>query len=214
MLRTSLAALVVALVSLCSASAQTTLGIKGSLQIANEKFSTSNDSFTGDNVVGFQAGLLLKAPINEQFSIRPQLLYSTKGFGISANVLGVNNSARLVFNYLEVPIQLAYSLEVGQGNVVVGAGPYVAYALNGKSTVTVNGQTETEDIEFGSASSQKRFDFGLNLSVGYELSTGLGLSAYYSPGLANLTESRNGVDVNIRNTAFGLSLGYFFGGNR
>ncbi len=121
------------------------------------------------------------------------------------------HKVKVGINYLELPIQLAYSFEAGDGNLVVGAGPYAAYALNGKVTASANGQTTTESLDFGTSEAQTRFDYGLYLSAGYELSSGLGISLYYAPGLANLTNSTASAQATTKNTSYGISIGYFFG---
>lgn len=211
MLRNLLIVSALTLLSSTVLFAQVSVGIKGSAQLANQKYSSSGISIAGDNIVGFQAGLLLNAPLSDQLSLRPQLLYSTKGTKLSGSLLGGAGESKAVINYLELPIQVAYSLEAGNGNVVIGAGPYVAYALNGKATSTFSGQSITESLDFNSVGAQKRFDYGLYLSAGYELYSGLGLSFHYAPGLANLTNSANSADGTTKNTSYGISLSYFFG---
>lgn len=211
MLRNLLIISAFTLLSSTASFAQVSVGIKGSAQLANQKYSSSGISITGDNIVGFQAGLLLNAPLSDQISLRPQLLYSTKGTKLSGSLLGGAGENKGIINYLELPIQLAYSLEVGEGNVVIGAGPYVAYALNAKSTTTFAGQSMTESVDFSGPDSPKRFDYGIHVSAGYELFSGLGLSVYYAPGLANLNNSNSGTDLTVKNTSYGISLSYFFG---
>lgn len=213
MLRNLFSICALTLLGSVTAFGQVTVGIKGSAQLAKETFAGSGQSITADNIVGFQAGLILKAPVSDQFSIRPQLLYSVKGLKLSSNVLGTGNEAKATINYLEVPIQLAYAFEAGEGNIVIGAGPYLAYALNGTGTTTTNGKTTTESLDFSSSDAQKRFDYGLTVSAGYELNSGLGLSFYYSPGLANLSSSSSSSILTTKNTAIGISISYFFGGN-
>ncbi|MBO0949973.1 porin family protein [Fibrella forsythiae] len=211
MLRNLLTISVFTLLSSAVSFAQVSVGIKGSAQLANQKYSSSGISISGDDIVGFQAGLLVNAPLTDQLSLRPQLLYSTKGTKLSGSLLGGAGESKTAVNYLELPIQVAYSLEAGNGNVVIGAGPYVAYALNGKSSGTFGGQTVSESIDFSASDAPKRFDYGLYLSAGYELYSGVGLSFYYAPGLANLTNSASSADVTVKNTSYGISLSYFFG---
>ena len=112
-----------AIISLCCATAfgQVAIGVKGSLQLSNLTSSAFNQQ--NSNLIGFQAGLLLNAPINEQLSIRPQLLYSVKGSKAVGSAQGISVDAKLAINYLELPVQLAYGFEVGEGRVVVGAVP-------------------------------------------------------------------------------------------
>ncbi|WP_460980398.1 porin family protein [Spirosoma fluminis] len=205
--------LVVATLVLCSMAsfAQVRVGVTGAVQFANQTLNFGSVSLKGTNKIGFQAGLLLDAPLSESFSIRPQLLYSVKGTKLANLNFGLGaGDVTTTFNYLEVPIQLLYNIEAGPGFVTLGAGPYVAYALNGKTTGEALGQSDSQSIEFGSGEDQtKRLDYGLRLSAGYELSSGISISGYYAPGLGNLSNTSGG---KATNTAFGLSLGFLFGG--
>ncbi|MBD2701997.1 PorT family protein [Spirosoma sp. BT702] len=200
-------------ITVLTSFAQVRIGVTGGLQMANQKNSIGGFSISGTNRIGYTAGLLIDAALSESFSIRPQILYSVKGTkfdlgGLSGGL--ANGNVTLAFNYIEVPIQVTYGLEAGPGRLVLGAGPYVGYALSGTTSGSVQGQSGSENIEFGSAEDQvKRLDYGLRLSGGYELSSGLSISAFYSPGLANLA---NGSNQTTTNTAFGLTLGFLFGG--
>ena len=158
MLRTLLAVSVFTALGSAAAFGQVLIGVKGSAQLAGEKFSGAGVTVSTDNIVGFQAGLMVNVPISDQLSIRPQLLYSTKGFKLSSGALGGVGEAKAGINYLELPIQLAYSFKAGDGNLVIGAGPYAAYALNGKFTATVNGQTTTQSLDLSTADAQKRLE--------------------------------------------------------
>ena len=215
-------------------------GVQGSFQSANIGISAPAGAALGGfdftsmikAKMGFRVGVMADIPITDQLSIRPQLLYSTKGykldprefisalsgtFGgppITASSLPDSLVQSVRISYLELPIQAMYGFDAGPGRAVIGAGPYIAYALNG----AVNGQS----TPFGSGA--KRFDYGANLSLGYELPGGLTFSAYYSRGFANQASADDGntpPDPNsppnptasgtATNRAFGLTLGYFFG---
>ncbi|GAB3692254.1 hypothetical protein GCM10027592_11010 [Spirosoma flavus] len=193
--------------------AQVRIGVTGGLQMANQKNDIGGFSISGSNRIGYTAGLMLDAALSESFSIRPQVLYSVKGtkFDLSGLSGGLTDgNVTLAFNYIEVPIQVTYGLQAGPGRVVLGAGPYVGYALSGSTSGSVQGQSGSETVDFGSGEDQvKRLDYGLRLSGGYELSSGLSISAFYSPGLANLA---NGSSQTTTNSAFGLTLGFLFGG--
>lgn len=200
--------------------AQVRFGVKGSLQFANVKFSGQGLNYSGSNLLGFQAGVLLDAPLSGNLSLRPQLLYSVKGTKFDLNSLlgGTGTGStdlKLTLNYLEIPVQLAYGIETNSGRIVLGAGPYVGYALNGKGSFNGAGTSGTggsQSVEFGSGEDQtKRIDFGLHLSAGYELTSGLMLSGYYAPGLSSLSNAPSSGGT-VKNTAFGVSLGFLFGG--
>lgn len=212
--------------------AQVRLGVVGGAQFANQTFSFGPESMKGKNRFGYQAGVMVDAMLIGNLSFRPQLLYSVKGsklpeFGLgyllgglldeaggnTGGSIGLDNmglSVQTTINYLELPLQLVYSVDAGPGWINLGAGPYVAYALNGKTSMSFLGQTESESIEFGTGEDQaKRLDYGLRLSLGYEMPSGLMLTGHFSPGFANLN---NSADQKVKNTTFGLSLGFLFGG--
>ncbi|ADB41330.1 porin family protein [Spirosoma linguale] len=194
--------------------AQVRLGLTAGFQLASEQYKIGGLTLKTNNYPGYMGGLVVDAIMTEKLSIRSQALYSVKGAKLDLGSLsgGLSiGSVSTIFNYIEVPVQLTYSLDAGPGWVVLGAGPYVAYALNAKSTGTNLGQQLNEAVEFSSKDGDaKRLDYGLRLSVGYELPSGLMVSGYYSPGLANIV---SGPSSAIKNTAMGLSLGFMFGGN-
>lgn len=174
---------------------------------------------------GFRAGVMADIPVSEQFSIRPQLLYSVKGTkvnlgdllgGVPTGVDPKQLELTLNYNFLELPVLVMYGLDAGPGRVVLGAGPYAAYLL--KASSTFDGKTLNDDL-----TGAKRLDYGLAASAGYELPMGVTLSAYYSLGLANLAAgSATNIPAtgSVANTgsayhrAFGLTLGYFFGSGK
>lgn len=196
------------------ASAQVRLGLTAGFQLASEQYKIGGLTLKTNNYPGYMGGFVLDAMLNEKISIRPQLLYSVKGAKLDVGSLSgglSSGSVSTVFNYIEVPIEATYSLDAGPGWVVLGAGPYIAYALSAKSTSTDSGQQESEPITFSSNDGDaKRLDYGLRLSAGYELPSGFMVTGYYSPGLANIM---SGSSSSVKNTALGLSLSFLFGGN-
>jgi hypothetical protein len=216
---------------------QVLFGVQGSGQMANLSLTPPAGANTGGldiasffkSKFGFRAGLMADIPVTDQLSVRPQLMYSTKGTKIDLSSLlgGVGGgvgidpnelTATLNYNYIELPIQAMYGLDAGPGRVVLGAGPYLGYLLSG--SVTSMGQTEPGNLD-----DTNRLDFGAALSVGYELPMGVTVSAYYSHGFANLAKSTATSTTggglgdpsnvtsgagSINTRAFGLTLGYFF----
>jgi hypothetical protein len=90
--------------------------------------------------------------------------------------------------------------------MVLGFGPYAAYAVGGK---TKNPDT---DIEFGDQPDEwKRFDAGANLLAGYEFSNKLSFQLNAGLGLIRLNNRADGDSKSsVKNTGFGISLGYRF----
>ncbi|WP_157618650.1 porin family protein [Spirosoma spitsbergense] len=158
---------------------------------------------------GFMAGAMLEIPLSSGVSLRPQLLYSAKG--VKRNVLGTFDAA-LSLNYIEVPIQLVYTVESGTGHLSFGAGVYIAYGLSSKAVITSKGQSRTFTDDFGPAADQfQRNDIGGRLSIDYELASGLTIGTYYAPGFTDINNpsaASSGV-VATHNSALGISVGYW-----
>ncbi len=165
----------------------------------------------------FSAGLIADIPLGESgFRFIPELLYVGKGFKVDASIdfLGqqVKVESTTSISYIDLPINFAYAIELGENRLMVGAGPYAGFGLGGKNKVisTTNGvsQTEEDNIEFGNGSGQyDRLDIGANFMAAYVLNSGLMLKVNYSLGFLNLS---NDTDTKYKNQYFGLSLGYFF----
>lgn len=158
---------------------------------------------------GFLAGVMLDIPLSATVSLRPQVLYSVKG--VNRNILNTLDVA-LSLNYVEVPVQLVYTVESGTGYLSFGAGIYVAYGLNSRAVVTSNGHTQTLTDDFGPAADQyRRNDVGGRLSIDYELPSGLSIGTYYAPGFADLNNPSATALGNVatHNLALGISVGYW-----
>ena len=188
--------------------AQTKFGIVAGPSFSSYTYKVSGDKETSDLLVNFRAGLTADLQLADEFYIQPSLLYTGKGG--KEEVFGFDTKTNV--GYLELPINFMYKPEVGNGNLFIGLGPYFAVGLNGNRETVVNDAVVKNDIEFGDESGEmKRFDAGANFQVGYELPMGLNFGLFTDLGLVNL--QGNGDDDNsFRNTAFGVTVGYKFGG--
>jgi hypothetical protein len=169
------------------------------------------DRLENDLKLGFNAGITADLPVATDFYIQPGLLYSTKGAKIEGDNVKVNIS------YLEIPINLLYKPVLGEGRLLMGFGPYVAFGINGK----VKGDDNSYDIEFDNETSiadpdvtLKRFDAGANLLFGYEFTPRVSAQLNAQLGLVNIapdfTDAPNIDPGTLKNTGFGVSLGYKF----
>ena len=115
---------------------------------------------------------------------------------------------------MEIPVNLLFNIQAGNGNFFLGAGPYFAYGIYGKDKLHAefDGEDVTDLFEFGEYKVFEgehkyydRKDIGINLLVGYEFSNGLFLKTGYSLGLKNISDNN---DEN--NRCFDISIGYKF----
>ena len=198
---------IVALLAITSSTAiyaqsTTTFGIRAGVNFHNLNGKDFNDDKLENKLkTGFHAGVNAEIPVGIDFYLQPGLLFTTKGAKAEVGDTKINLS------YLELPINFVYKPELGEGRMILGFGPYAAYALSGEV------KDPDSDIEFGDQPNEwKRFDAGANLLAGYEFSNNLSFQLNAGLGLTRLNNRPdNDNNSSIKNTGFGVSLGYRFG---
>ena len=184
------------------AQSATTFGIRAGVNFHNLNGKDFNDDKLENKLkTGFHAGVNAEIPVGIDFYLQPGLLFTTKGAKAEVGDTKINLS------YLELPINFVYKPELGEGRMILGFGPYAAYALSGEV------KDPDSDIEFGDQPDEwKRFDAGANLLAGYEFSNNLSFQLNAGLGLTRLNNRPdNDNNSSIKNTGFGVSLGYRFG---
>lgn len=181
-------------VSIASYS-QTALGLRAGVNFQNLNGEDVDGSKLDNKLkVGFNAGLTADIPVAPDYFVQPGLLFSTKGAKIDDG-----DDTKLNLSYVEVPITFLYKPLLGTGRLLMGVGPYFAYAVGGK--------IGDDDIDFDE--DFKRFDAGGNLLFGYEMSSRISAQLNAQLGLVNISQLDLG-DAKAKNTGFGISLGYKF----
>lgn len=189
------------------AKAQVSFAPEVGLNLFNQTQKLGSAELSPDSKVGFKAGGVVNIPVVAGFYVQPGVFYSTKGFKYSSDLLGIKTESSTNLGYIEVPVNALYRFDLGNaGGIFVSAGPYAAFAVNGKTKTTVASIETKTDVEFGSdAGETKRFDYGLNAGLGYETPWGVYVRAQYGLGLANLSNVDNGT---VKNKGFQFSLGF------
>jgi hypothetical protein len=180
----------------------------------------SGTKLANDMLIGFHAGVNIQIPVAPEFYFQPGLLFSTKG--AKNNYGSLTGTYKL--SYIELPLNLVYKGSLGNGYVMVGFGPYVAYGIGGKATVVYSSTTYETDIEFKSVLESgdpwvpyfRAFDAGGNIFAGFEMASGIFLQLNAQLGMLKINPEDNRViqiysdQLSVKNTGFGLSLGYRF----
>lgn len=185
--------------------AQTSFGIRAGVNFQNLNGKLSNgDDRENDLKTGFHVGVNAEIPVGIDFYIQPGVLFSTKG----ANYDTPGGEVKSSLSYIEVPVNFIYKPELGNGRIIIGFGPYAAYAISG---YTKAGSLKV-DTEFGDEYPEtKPFDAGANLLAGYEFTKKLSLQLNAQLGLLNIYNRPSGdTKSTVKNTGFGVSLGYRF----
>jgi hypothetical protein len=179
------------------AQSSVSFGLRGGVNFQN----LNGKNASGDNLdnklkVGFNVGATVDIPVAApDYFVQTGLLFSTKG----AKVEQANLTNKVNLSYLEVPITFLYKPVVGEGRLLLGVGPYLGFA--------VAGDADYGDINFDN--DFKRFDAGGNLLFGYMFTPKISAQLNAQLGLVNIQQDPSG-DETIKNTGFGVSLGYHF----
>ena len=177
-------ALPLALLIAAPLQAQTTLGVKGGINIATVDTNVSDISDLVDSKTGFVGGVFVTLGLGSLFALQPELLYSQKGFQVEES----GQSTQLGTNYIEIPVLLKAQFKLAMLRPAVYAGPVVSFETGctvSVSDISVNcsddeGFVDRKKNEWGAV-------FGANLDfiVGPVI---LILDARYQLGLTNLAD--------------------------
>jgi len=197
-------------------------GVKAGMNMSNATI--ENKDADPKFKIGYQIGLTVDYNFTQNWLIQSGLSFTTKGskiddFYAGEMVGGDGRGTTHTFNqqYLQLPVYAAYRVNVSDNfNIVIGAGPYMAYGIGGKAKYKLNdgtfgdGTNERKFSMFGSGKDNleqlKKFDFGLGLNVSAEFGK-IVVGVGYEHGLLNVA-AYDGMKYRNRNAA--LTLGYKF----
>lgn len=190
---------------------QTQFGIRAGVNFQNLNGKDSDgDKLENKMKTGFNLGVTADIPVvSPDYFVQTGLLFSTKG----AKLDQAGSDDKLNISYLEVPITFLYKPMLGTGKLLLGVGPYIGFAVGGKMG--------NQDLKFDNEISLqqasepylKRFDAGGNILFGYEFSQKISAQLNAQLGLVNINPKIEGGlegDATVKNTGFGVSLGYHF----
>ena len=201
------------------AHAQLTFGARAGLNLTN--FSEREDGQKLEGVdksklkPGFQLGVVAEAALSDNLYIQPGILIATQGGAYKYSETGYSETETINLNYLQIPVNLQYKLDMNGMNLLLQGGPYLGYAFSGKYKVkeTEDGKTEKseEKLDFGTEDGQiSQTDFGLGLGVGLQLSDNMQLGLGYNIGLKNLING-GGTSIVMKNNGLALTFTLLFG---
>lgn len=191
--------LIVALLAVATvASAQVRLGVKGGVNASNFNGQDNNKA-----KIGFNVGVSADYDFAPNVGLQSGLFATTKGFKYEGNSLEYSDN----LIYLQLPVHIAYKIDVTPGTrVFLHAGPYAAYGIAGKRSLSVGSLEGSSDKVFGDSAGQyKAFDAGLGIGAGIELGQ-LFFDLGWDMGLVNISNTSE----SIKNQNAYLSVGFKF----
>ena len=178
-------ALPLALLIAAPLQAQTTLGVKGGINIANVDTNITDISELADSKTGFVGGGFVTLGLGSLFALQPELLYSQKGFKAEES----GQSAQLGTNYIEIPVLLKAQFKLAMLRPAVYAGP--VYSLETGCTFDLSGISFDCDNEVAGFDERKKSEWGAVFGANLDFIVGpviLILDARYQLGLTNLAD--------------------------
>jgi len=194
--------------------AQTGIQVRAGVNFQNLNGKIMGDKTEGKLKTGFHAGVEVPISIAPEFYIQPGVLYSMKGA-----VDKDNSDFQTSLSYVEVPVNFVYKPMLGTGHLILGVGPYVGIGVSGKikdgdDDVSVKFENEISATQLASGDPYfRRTDFGGNLLAGYQFANNLLFQLNAQLGMTNVFPKVEGIssdDYKLKNTGFGLSVGYIF----
>lgn len=167
--------------------------------------------------VGYQVGVGMEYAFTDMWSIRPSLLFITKGAKAEFKEEGWKEEHTANPMYLQLPIMAAASFDLSDNmKFVAKAGPYVAFGIGGKYKIEETDEPEAKVDIFGDEKDgkygAKRFDFGLGIGAGLEFGKIMvNLDAMF--GLTKVADYytwENEEKKSLKNMSIALSVGYKF----
>jgi hypothetical protein len=217
--------LMIGLASTAVSFSQIAIGVQGTGNLSDAKIEAA-DFFNPTKKTRMLpgAGIVADVTLNPSLAIRTGINYQQQGItlktsfaGIPGEINEITTEAKLNLHYVQVPLNLLYTTK-GATRFFVGGGPYVSFAVSGKSKMETtykfsDGTTETESEEADvfekdedGNTSFKRTDYGVGAIAGVKLPGGLFVNVGYQFSLANLSKDD---EATYRNRGLQLTVGYY-----
>lgn len=199
-------ALPLALLIAAPLQAQTTIGVKGGINIADIDTNIEDLPDVLDSKTGFVGGGFVTLGLGSLFAVQPELLYSQKGFKAEEGML----SAQLGTNYIEIPVLLKAQFRLAMLRPAIYAGPVASFETS--CNLDVVGVSVDCDDDEGFVD-RKKNDWGAVFGANVDLILGsitLILDGRYQLGLTNLADAPDLPDEEAKNRVWQIMAGVGF----
>jgi hypothetical protein len=207
--------------------AQSRFGITTGLEFSTYSINYTDDKL--DSKMGIKLGLLIEYALADNIFIVPEIVFTQRGIKEKGGSDVIDQTDGIPYydfsetlNYAQIPVNLMFKFKTGNDSKFsLFTGPYAGIAFSGKERSKKNIEyrvIETvNDIKFGGKNIYNKFDFGLNLGVGFEYADWF-IKLQYNLGLSNMMNKKFYVSEDLKyidgdsskNRNIGISIGYLF----
>ena len=201
--------------------------LRAGLNLANVSINKDGQTDEANSLATFQVGIIGDLPVTSFIYVQPGILFTGKGSKTQIGQPSDANYSRSEVNpfYVEIPVNVVLKAPLNKDSkFFAGAGPYVAMGVAGKRKLDykIAGVSfkRTDNIQFSNDDPTtsgeegagfgilKRFDYGLNGTVGIE-GKSVNISVNYGLGLAKLQSgTTNGEDNNNKHRVLSFTIGF------
>lgn len=204
------------------AQTQIQFGAHAGLHINKVQIDGISESWLPENRywTGVNAGIHAEIQLTDQLSFRPELNYVEKGFRVREGFefdlfnipIPIGAEAITRIQYVEVPLQLKYTLLDGPVQPYFFGGPHVSYAVDGRIDLRAN---LILDFNIGSFDIDvtndlyNQFEVGGLAGAGISVQAGRGnvfIQGSFQHGFTDMLNDPI-VDIRLRNKGFNLTAG-------
>ncbi len=171
-------------------------GVRGGLNYTNVV--PNSDFDYGDSKFGFHIGIFGSFELNKVLYIRPEILYSQKGYILTFPPGGQTSELQRNLNYLSLPVITEIHPVKKLGLLI---GPEFNYLLFAKEDPELLGSTDPSELFV-------EFDIGLILGANLSITKKIQADVRYIHGFSAVTEPNTLDDSKLQNRGFQLSVGY------
>jgi outer membrane protein with beta-barrel domain len=183
-------------ITMTAVSAQVQFGLKTGANFANL---VGKDVSGTSTLLNFNGAMLLKIPVNSQFSVQPEVVFGGQGAKTAANPSVPNIPASQHLFYINVPVLFKYTAASG---FFAETGPQLGFLISAKE--------KTEGLTLDLNGDYKSTDFAWVFGMGYLMKGGFGFDVRYNLGLTSIAEPVNGISPTVKNSVFQVGIMYLF----
>lgn len=180
-------------------------GIKAGMNVS----SLSSEEGLSDqgSKIGFNAGVFMNAPLAENFSIQPELMYSQMGDKYNQTIAGTTYARSRHLDYVTLPVMFQYNATPA---FYLEAGPEFGLLVGAKNKFTNESTNNTIAESANYKDDLNGFNVGIGLGAGYYFTPKVGLTARYVAGLTDIAKDRPSGSDSVKNNVFQVGLAYKF----
>lgn len=167
---------------------------------------------------GYRVGANVIIPILPDLFLNPGINLMSRG--AKQDIISDNIVKKVNIMYLEVPLDILFRPQAGNGHLLLGAGPYAALGLAGNETTKSGSSTTRLKVRFlADASGEpttfvyyRAIDAGIDLQFGYEFYSNILIMLNGQIGILRINSDYGLPNdrTSKKNLGFGISAGYRF----